>query len=80
MLGIKEAVFSTLVDVDVMDVVVRHGFGCLVEQGFDESVGSTQGGVKYLGRLDVEGSGRVADLDVSTFLFVPRLFEVALFT
>ena len=80
MLGIIETVFTTLVDIYVMDRVFGHGLRWFNEQSFYKSVGSTQRRVEDFCRLDVEGGGSIRDLDVASLLFVPRLFEVAFLT
>jgi len=78
--GIEELVLTTLVFIDVVDVVVCHRFGCLAQQRLDESVSSTQRGIEDLGGLDVERRSSIADLDVAIFLFSPCLLKMALLT
>ena len=80
MFGIVEAVFTTLLDVNEVNFVVCHGLGWFAKQSLDESVGSTQGRIKYLGSLDVERGSSIADLDVAVFLLIPGLFKMALLT
>ena len=76
MFGKEEVIFPTLVDIHVVDLVTGHVSGSLFLHVSDECVDSAQARVENFSGLEIEGRGRVADLDISGLLFPPGFFKV----